>query len=286
MTPTAERKYYSHRVGTDQSRSLSLPVLLTLAGGLYTQLVNEGYYQETLGYECVDAGHVAGSLGSDAALVMARRLRKTNLWPPEDRFTAYGEEDLFDVVEFLFDLVSAPIRGNYHSWRCGWHYDEFDRPVGQLRFREELNPLLADYGDGFELTGAGEIRRLAPAGLDRLMRQPLPRKNFPDAAERVEAAISKYARHGATGEARRDAVRDLADVLERIRPELKKVISNADENDLFQLANNYSIRHFNERQKDQYDSDVFLPWIFYTYLNMVHLALRLVARAKASKQGP
>ena len=43
-------------------------------------------------------------------------------------------DDLFDVIEFLYDHVSKPIEtdGVYHSWgQCGWHYSKFERENGK-----------------------------------------------------------------------------------------------------------------------------------------------------------
>ncbi len=38
-------------------------------------------------------------------------LRKDNLWPVWARIETYKEDDLFDVIEFLFDKASKPIDG-------------------------------------------------------------------------------------------------------------------------------------------------------------------------------
>jgi hypothetical protein len=46
---------------------------------------------------------------------------------------------------------------------------------------------------------------------------------------RVGAAIQKFRRHRSSIEDRRDAVRDLADVLEFLRPKLKETLLSKDE---------------------------------------------------------
>jgi len=55
----------------------------------------------------------------------------------------------------------------------------------------------------------------------------------------------------------RSGVRDYA---------IKKVIIDEDESDLFNIANNFGIRHHRKGQKKRYDEDIFLNWIFYYYL--------------------
>lgn len=44
------------------------------------------------------------------------------------------------------------------------------------------------------------------------------------------------------------------------------------EDDLFNIANNFALRHHNLRQKDNYD-DACLTWMFYVYLATTHLIL-------------
>jgi hypothetical protein len=56
---------------------------------------------------------------------------------------------------------------------------------------------------------------------------------------RVGAAIQKFRRHRSSIEDRRDAVRDLADVLEFLRPKLKETLLSKDEQDLFNIAKQF-----------------------------------------------
>ncbi|MGY2486212.1 hypothetical protein [Cupriavidus sp. CP313] len=79
---------------------------------------------------------------------------------------------------------------------------------------------------------------------------------------------------------RRDAVRDLADVLEFLRGEAKAVLLSKDEADLFNLANNFGIRHHNKEQKTDYDASIWLSWAFYYYLATIHACVRLIERSK------
>ena len=83
---------------------------------------------------------------------------------------------------------------------------------------------------------------------------------------------------------KRNAVRDLADVLERMRPEAKMVLTSQDEQDLFNLANNFGIRHDRTGQKIAYDEDIWLIWMFYHYLASIHACARLIERAKLTRE--
>lgn len=79
------------------------------------------------------------------------------------------------------------------------------------------------------------------------------------------------------------AVRELFDVLEKLRPEVKAEMLRGDEGDLFNIANNFAIRHLNEKQKGNYDSALWHSWMFYNNLATVHVITRLIARR--SRQG-
>jgi hypothetical protein len=50
---------------------------------------------------------------------MFRKLRKPDLWPIPEKCSGYSEDDLFDVIEFLFDYISKPVDGYYHSFTTG-----------------------------------------------------------------------------------------------------------------------------------------------------------------------
>ena len=65
-------------------------------------------------------------------------------------------------------------------------------------------------------------------------------------------------------------MRDLADLLELLRPDAHRLFSRPDEAALFNIANNFAIRHGNASQRADYDSSVWMPWIFYWYLAAAH----------------
>jgi hypothetical protein len=50
------------------------------------------------------------------------------------------------------------------------------------------------------------------------------------------------------------------------------------EGDLFNIANNFAIRHNNREQRGEYDREVWLRWMFYVYLATIHAVSRVRAR--------
>jgi hypothetical protein len=279
-----KRRYYSRRIGTNSGDdALDLPMIKRLFLSVYEELDSEGWFQEAFGVSCTDAPHFRpGTLGGDVEGAILFALRKDFLWPIRGRIGGYCEADLFDIFEFLYDHVSYPIQREWHSWNeCGWHCEDFDTTEGRARFREKINAFLPSYGPGFELSHDGEVLTLPDPGLQTLLDAPLPLSTDHDAVTaRVDAAVLKFRRYEASIADRQDALRGLADVLEFLRPEAKKVLSSKDEADLFTLANNFGIRHHNSNQKTEYDRAIWLSWAFYYYLATIHASLRLIDKAR------
>lgn len=274
-----KKSYYSVRTGKNPNVKYNLSMLLRLFHNTYMLFLLKDYFQEAFGYECVDAGKIAGTLGLDIEAQMFRNLRKPNLWPIQEKCHTYSEDDLFDVIEFLFDSISKPIDGDFHSWNeCGWHYKTFDQEAGRTEFRTEINQFLRDYKSGFELSEEGEILEIVDKGLEHIYEAAVPSNDPANIEVRVDAAILKFRRHRSSLEDRRDAVRGLADVLEFLRPKLKQVIVPKDESDLFNIANNFGIRHHNENQKTDYDKPIWYSWMFCYYLATIHASLRLIEK--------
>jgi hypothetical protein len=248
-----KKPYYSVRTGKNPlAGGFDLDVLREMFRTQFIYFEDEGYFQEALGYQCVDAGFVPGKLGHDLQGALLLELRKRNLTPIRSKIENYMEDDLFDIIEFLYDHCSEPIDRTYHSWdECGWHCTTFNAESGRVEYRGRINKLLALYKKGFELSIDGEILALADDGLSGLFEALVPTKDPDNVASRVANATTKFRRHRSSLDERRDAIRDLADVLEYIRPRLKTVLTKKDEADLFQIANSFGIRHHNEGPTNQ-----------------------------------
>ena len=134
------------------------------------------------------------------------------------------------------------------------------------------------FGSGFELSSDGQIFALPEAGLDALIEATLPLRDPENVNDRVQAAINKFRRSRTNLDVRRDAIRDLVDVLEFLRPQAKQVLQSEDERELFNLANNFCIRHHNPKQETIYDKPIWYSWHFYHYLATINALTRLIAK--------
>lgn len=279
-----KRKYYSLRKSDPQK--ISLESLKEIIFSIWQDFSTRGYFQEHLGTSCVD-GDIPGKAGTNLEGYVLRKLRKTNLWPFHEKYKQYSEEDLFDVIEFFFDHISMPVEkdAHYHSWNdCGWHYNNFDDiGLGPLEFAEEVNQFLNDYGNGYELSNKGEILSLFPSHLRQLTESQVPTKDA-TIKEKMEHAADKFRKYGSTIRDREDAIRALVDCLEFLRPKVKKVLNAKDEDDLFNIANNFAIRHANQQQKTNYDKTIWLSWMFYFYYATLMACLHLIQRKEGREK--
>lgn len=97
---------------------------------------------------------------------------------------------------------------------------------------------------------------------------------------RINKAILAFRRYHVSADEKKDAIKELADVLEFLRPRLGEAITKKDESDLFNIANNFGIRHHNDRQKTDYDKEIWLNWMFYFYIATLHTVLRILKKAE------
>lgn len=274
-----KRDYFSVRTGKIIPNEIfDLKVLKKLFLLIYVKIENDGYFQKYFGYYCVDHGEITGELGFDLNDVMFINLKKENLSPITTQIENYSEDDLFDVLEFLYDYCSKGIVGYQHHG-CGYHYREFNDKEGQQYLREQFNPILKDYSYGFELSTEGEILQLADYGLSYLFDADIPTADTENIINKINDAVLKFRRYKSTINDRQDSIRELVDVLEYLRPKAKDLLETKDEKDLFNIANNYGIRHHNEQQKNKYDVTIWHSWMFYHYLATIHALLRLIKKS-------
>ncbi|WP_043526546.1 hypothetical protein [Litchfieldella xinjiangensis] len=266
--------FYSVRTGKNKNtEGFEFPEFLGLFFRAFQNFREGGYFDEYLGTACVDMGPVPGKV-PDVELDILLKVRKNGIWPIASNLPDLGEDDVFDLIEYLYQNVSKPIDGTYHDFAgCGMHWETFNKSEGQAEFAQSMNELLALYKGSFELSPQGEILHKPEKGFEPIFEADVP-SNDDNIMSRVSSAVLRYRRHGSTIDDRRQAVRDLADVLEYLRPQVKSVLTKQDEKDLFNLANNFGIRHHNDQQKTGYDAALWLSWMFYYYLSTIHVLLR------------
>jgi hypothetical protein len=173
-------------------------------------------------------------------------------------------------------LVSEPAEGRFHSYNdCGWHYETFNRSAGQAEFRREINEVLRLGDPAYELDDLGRVVESAPEEFRALLGAAVPDGTEHDLITRkIDVAVNRFRARGASLDDRHAAVRDLADVFEVLREDMKDVMLPKDERELFHHANGFAIRHNSRTQRGDYDRVTWLRWAFYVYLATIHAVLR------------
>jgi len=174
---------------------------------------------------------------------------------------------LYDTLEFLHDEAIAQLdRGMVR------------KDQGQAVFRERINPDLAQFNHSMEMLANGQIVEAAPDQLRPLLDDPLPEDVTLPIREPLEAAIEQYRRRGATAHDKRSALKHLADVLEPMKGVIRDYVLPADEKALFDIANNFYVRHLNRNQQRSYDSEIWLDWMFYVYVATARAMIAVMDR--------
>jgi hypothetical protein len=243
-------------------------------------LESHGYFERAFPSGCEDDGDTDTSI--DPSFVLAERIGITDLWPLQasrERWDPATDRDLFyDLVEALHDLVARPRSRSYHSYWRHWHYGEFSTPSGQTLYRWRVNRILAIAGMDVQLADSGEdvgrLVRVFDDGRDELVERFAGVESDQDARRH---AVALFRSRTSDREAKRSAVVALGRLLEERRALLKTHLLRRDEAALFQIANEFDLRHNKADQRGDYD-DAYLDWIFWWYLTTVELTDRLLAQ--------
>ena len=231
MSSFDTKQIYSLRNGNNPDmKGIELDKLLDLFSQLYTQLLNHGYFAEYFGYYTGnnDKFLIEGKFKNDSAVEydIFMKTRKSHLLPIKSEYVTYSEDDLFDVIEYLFKYVSLPIESNYKVHDSGFLdkksiiHTKYSAKKGKADFTEKINELLSFYKKPFILSESGEIQNKVEDGLINLVNSNI-HLNIQN-NDKLDRAKNKFLKHNATNEDKRDAIRELGDILEYYREDIIK----------------------------------------------------------------
>lgn len=271
------RRYYSARTNP---KSLSTEELYHKLQNLYLLFRDKDYFKKKAG---ITKENLPDAILHEAAIDLTFQPFPITKWMPEN----ITEDHIFDTIEFLFDRASKPgelVGMTDNGWNY-YDYDGYDDKTGQDEFREKTNAILAEYKTGFELTQAGIILAKGAYGLQYILDADIIPYDETNVDSKVRNAIVKWRNRHLTIEEKKEAIRELADVFEWLKKtkNLGSVLNNRDESMLFEIANNFGIRHHNPDQKTNYDRAIWYSWIFHFYLATYHAAIRLLIKQEKAE---
>lgn len=276
------KQLYSARRRPPSGSVLTSPDLRAAWAGEIDRLARTGYFEEAFGSSCVDADGDPDAEGQRQLADLVGTDRP--VWPPAGMTRTWTDELFLDVIEALHELVARPRRRWWHGSVGEWDYSSFSGPAGQAVYRWRTNAVLARSEMGLRLADAGEeaglLVRVAGDDRDQLTARVIEVEVEAEPDVRAHAA-AKFRGRGAGVPEKRSAIVDLAGLLENRRRLLKAELLRKDEGALFDIANNFDLRHRRADQRGDYD-EAFLDWIFWWYLGTLDLTDRLLARQAAS----
>lgn len=283
MSPEKDqpRRYFSSRKGKEP---ISLRAAHWRLQNLYALYRDKEYFKQKLDTR---RNVTSEELKKEAVVRLGFSAFPLNDWPLEDK----TEDHIFDVIEFLYDHASKPGDWVTHHSSTGWDfedYDSYDEAAGKEEFRAAANLIFADVSDGYELGNDGQIRANATGGLEHIIGAQIVPFDETHVDNKVRLAFEKWRNRHATLDDKKEAVRLLADVFEWLKDtqQLQKALAKKDESDLFNIANNFSIRHHEQAQKTNYDQAIWYNWMFHFYLATYHASVRLILKQQANTKRP
>lgn len=274
------RRYYSSR---NSPTPLTLGQLYWKLQHLYMYFRDSDYFKSKTG---ITQRHIPDAVKHEAAVALTFQPFPMTKWDDDD----VTEDHVFDTLEFLFDRAAKPGEMVGMTSETGFNYydyESYDQKLGREEFRQMANSFLSTYGPGYELTEDGTVLALGTDGLQQILGAEIPRYDEADVDSKVRSAILKWRnRHLALAE-KRQAIRELADVFEWLKKtkKLERVLDKKDEAALFDIANNFAIRHHDPRQKTNYDTNIWYSWMFHFYLATYHAVVRLLIEDDAKSRG-
>jgi hypothetical protein len=191
---------------------------------------------------------------------------------------------IFDTVEFLYKFVSEPSNWGPKVDETNYHYYDYlnyNSRNGKNLFREDVNRIISEFEDGYELTKDGEILYKGN-DTQSFIETDFPACKIGDVDPLIKKAIRQWKNRNQSLDEKKLAIINLANVFEFLKKEgtLVKVLDSKDTSDLFNIANNFSIRHYNKLQKTDYDTEIWYDWIIQFYLATCTTTLKLINKNK------
>jgi hypothetical protein len=277
----SERRYYSSRTKRVQ---LSLSEIYFKFQHIYLYFMKKDYFKEKAG---IYGTNLPEEIKHKAGFSLKFQPFPITKWAEAD----ITEDNLFDVLEFLYDHVSQPGEYGDLTTDTGFNYQDYinyDEAEGKKEYREKINTILADYKQGYKLSEEGQILAIGSHGLDQILDADIPAYDDKNVDSKVRSAVRKWRNRHLDMSEKKQAIVELADVFEWLRKtkKLEKALSKKGESALFEIANNFGIRHHNPNQKSDYDKDIWYAWIFHFYLATYHAAIRIIKRKESHAKQP
>ncbi|WP_010233414.1 hypothetical protein [Clostridium arbusti] len=195
-----------------------------------------------------------------------KQLSSNEIYPIFQYYENYTETELFTVIEILYDKI------------CTYDYKNsvINNDV-KKEFAIQINNVLQLYDDGYFLEiHSGTITKGANDPVKNMLSEDLSKILPEDIMTKTRTAIKMYYRFDSNMEMKTKAITILADILEPLRDELKDILNhgyetNKNDHDklIFEIVNNFNIRHTNTKQHENYEHEIWYDWMIQYYSSVI-----------------
>ena len=266
------KKYYAERNGLlTKSLKLSIGDIRDMFYSTYLYFYRKGAFNvayagvwEKIGG--INKQIVSPTMAPSPDVYFAIRMQEKDVWPIDDEYSTYSENTLFSVMEIIYDHI-----GVYNS-----EINKIDRADLQVEYAEHINNLLKFYSEGYYLEPThGFIMKMPNIALKEQLEGKC--EHIPDdVLERMRSATQSFYRFDSDMETKKKAICTLADILENIREPLKETLNqeyqiNKNDHDkvIFDVVNNFNIRHDKANQLKGYSRDIWYDWAMQYYTSVI-----------------
>ncbi|WP_150274278.1 hypothetical protein [Paenibacillus tepidiphilus] len=260
----SNNSYFSERSGIEKKK-LNLKDLIEVFIVIVNDLAKDKYFNDFYGFEDNwgkwNQGKASGNFEAYVLSEIGRRISDPFYCQTTPK---YAEEDVFDLIELLHKHIY--LKDSYQQEQLGIYDLEGIREYSQLKFRERINDQISRYSKGWELQSNGEVRELLSEGFKPLIDEIAVYGNETEVDGRIRKAIRQFLKYGSDELTKKGALLEIGGALERIRSELTEKV-HTEEQAIFTLLNKFDLRHNNKIKEAGYDTEIFYPWMFYTFLS-------------------
>lgn len=286
LSSKQNKKYYSERNGLLKDElHLELDDLRTMFFHIFKYFSDRDCFEPAFKgiWKQVQRGNLelisSPTMSPSPEVFFAVHLKSKEVWPIFEFIYSYDEATLFSVIEILYDHIGY------------WDYEreELISDTPKAEYAEQVNNLLRAYGDGFYLEPTnGFIMKQSNQALKEQLKYDGTDME-PSVYEQLRTASEMYYRFDSNLETKKKAINVLADIMEKVRDDLKVIFDSSTNNGpkphdkmIFGIVNNYNIRHNKANQLTDYSKEIWYDWMMQYYTSVIIAYYKLNAAHAAN----
>lgn len=274
-----EKQYYLERNGLIKNElDITFKELVEHFSSIYSYFNSQEYFSHAVNgtWEYPYFGEpyqvFPATFTPSAEIYFINHLQSKKIWPILDHCRKYSKDELFTVIEILYDHIAI--------------YDqdskELKKDGPQAEYIEHINNILRLFDGGFYLEPCNGFVMRMP---NQSLKEQLSYKDdeIPDKVYlQLSSASQMYYRFDSDMEMKKKAITILGDIYEYEREKIKDLFNdefgiNKNKHDklIFGILNECNLRHNKENQNTEYSREIWYDWMMQYYTSAIIAYYRL-----------